>query len=69
MAKLTTKARKNLRVADFALPGKKAYPIEDLNHARDALSRVSEYGDDEEKAQVRAKVKKKFPTIGQLTGN
>jgi hypothetical protein len=59
MAKLTTKARKNLRVADL---------VENEGHARNAPPRATEYGEDEEKAAVRVKVKKKFPTIGQLSG-
>jgi hypothetical protein len=33
MAVLTTKARKKLPSKDFALPGKKAFPLEDKSHA------------------------------------
>ena len=45
--------------------GKQAgsYPIPDEKHARSALSLVSQHGTPEEKAKVRAKVKKKFPGI------
>lgn len=42
MAKLTTKARKALPKSDFALPGKRAYPIEDTAHARNAKARASQ---------------------------
>lgn len=42
MAKLTTKERKALPKKEFALPGKKAYPIPDKNHAKVAKSRASQ---------------------------
>lgn len=61
--KLTTMARKALSNSTFALPGRR-YPINDANHARNALSRVSEYETPAEKAKVRAKVHKKYPRIG-----
>lgn len=41
MAKLTTKARNRIPSSAFALPGKRAYPIEDKAHARAAKSRAS----------------------------
>lgn len=65
MAKLTTKERKSLPKKDFAVPGKRAYPVEDKNHARAALSRVSANGSAAEKKEVRAKVHAKFPDIGK----
>jgi hypothetical protein len=71
MAKLTTKARKALSKSDFALPGKKGstgkggYPDDTKGRARNALSRVSEFGSSSEKAKVRAKVHKDWPSIGQ----
>jgi hypothetical protein len=39
--KLTTKARKAIPKKDFALPGERAYPVEDKVHARAAKSRAS----------------------------
>lgn len=60
MAKLTAKARKALKSSSFALPGRR-YPVNDKNHARNALARVSQYGTPEEKVKVRAKVKSKYP--------
>ena len=68
MPVLTTAARKALPKKSFALPasregGKGGYPIPDANHARNALSRVSQFGSSAEKAQVRAKVHAKFPGI------
>lgn len=72
MAKLTTSKRKSLPKSDFAVPstrsksgGKGGYPIPDASHARNALSRVSAYGTPAQKAEVRAKVAKKFPGIGK----
>ncbi len=62
MAKLTVKRRKDLPKKDFAVKGGK-YPIPDASHARNALARVSEFGTSAEKAEVRAKVAKKFPKI------
>jgi len=63
MAKLTTRQRKKLPKKDFALSGGR-YPIPDKNHARSALSRVSQHGTASEKATVRRKVHSKFPDIG-----
>merc|ERR1712072_153702 len=69
---LNAAERRALPNKDFALPGKGegpegkqrgAYPINDKKHARSALSLVAQHGTPEEKATVRAKVKKKFPNI------
>lgn len=67
MAKLTSKQRKALPSGDFALPGGR-YPVNDPNHARNALARVSQFGSSEEKAKVRAKVHSKYPGIGKKNG-
>jgi hypothetical protein len=68
MARLTTQQRKKLPAKSFAIPGKKpgagSYPVPDAAHARNALSRVSQFGSSAEKATVRAKVAKKYPGIG-----
>ncbi len=42
MAKLDTDDRKKLPVKDFAEPGKRAYPIEDKAHARNAKARAAQ---------------------------
>ena len=69
---LSAAERRAIPNKDFALPGKGegpkgkqagSYPIPDEKHARSALSLVSQHGTPEEKAKVRAKVKKKFPNI------
>jgi hypothetical protein len=66
MAKLTAKARHALPAKDFAgSAAKESYPIPDKAHARNALSRVSQFGTDALKAKVRAKVHQKFPDIGK----
>lgn len=65
MARLSTKARKSLPKGDFAIPGKRAYPVNDKAHARNALARVSQFGSGEQKAKVRAAVRRKYPGIGK----
>jgi hypothetical protein len=71
---LSAAERRALPDSDFALPGKGdgpkgkqagSYPIPDESHARSALSMVAKHGTSEEKAKVRAAVKKKFPEIDQ----
>ena len=64
MAKLTAAKRNALPAKTFAGPDR-SYPVNDMSHARNALSRVSQFGTDDLKARVRAKVHKKFPTIGK----
>lgn len=68
MAKLSGRQRKALPKSDFAEPEKRAYPINDRSHARNALARVSQHGNPSEKAKVRSEVKKKFPEIKQGKG-
>lgn len=67
--KLTMKSRKGLLSrgsSNFAVPsnapGSGSYPIEDESHARNALARSS---GKQVEAEVRAKVKAKFPGIGR----
>lgn len=62
MARLTAAERNSLPDSAFAGPGR-TYPVEDASHARNALARVSEFAPLAEKAKVRAKVGKKYPTI------
>ena len=47
---------------------KGSYPVDTKARARNALSRVSQFGSSAEKATVRAKVKAKYPEIGQKKG-
>jgi hypothetical protein len=45
MAKLNTDARKKLSTKDFAEPKKRAFPVEDKAHARNAKARASQAAD------------------------
>jgi len=63
--KLSSSARKKLKKSQFALPGRRAYPIMDQPHARNALARAAQHGSLAEQARVRTAVKKRFPGIKQ----
>lgn len=63
MAKLTAAMRDKLPSSAFAIPATREYPIPDREHAADALSRVETNGTPQQKAQVRAAVKRKFPGL------
>lgn len=65
MAKLTYGQRKSLPTSTFALPGERKYPLNDAAHARNALARVSEFGSPAEKEEVRARVHREYPGIGE----
>ena len=60
---LTTKERNALPDADFAVPSKRAYPIDTAARARDALSRVSHNGTSEEQKMVCEAVAKRWPAM------
>jgi len=64
MVKLTKGQRDRLSSKSFAGPDR-SYPINDPSHARNALSRVSQFGSPEVKAKVRAAVHRKYPGIGK----
>ena len=61
--KLTTKQRNKLPDSAFAIPEKRAYPVEDKAHARNALARVRRFGTPKEKAEVCKVVSQRFPEI------
>ncbi len=63
MAKLSSKKRTALPAKSFAEPDARKYPIENEAHAKNALSRVSQSGTPTEKKNVRAAVKKKYPSL------
>jgi hypothetical protein len=67
MPKLTAKKRNALPEISFGEPGKRKYPIENINHAKNALARVSQFGTEAEKKEVRAKVHARYPNIGKKT--
>jgi hypothetical protein len=62
MAKLSSKARKALPNSSFAGPGR-SYPINDANHARNALSRAAQNASPALQSKIRAKVKSRYPNI------
>lgn len=55
MAKLTAKTRARIPTSEFALPGKRAYPVQDKAHAVAAKSRAAQFASPAEKAQIDAK--------------
>jgi hypothetical protein len=63
MARLKASTRKRMKSSSFALPSQRAYPINDIEHARMALAMVSRYGTDGEQSKVRKAVAKKYPSI------
>ena len=64
MAKLTAGKRNALPGKAFAGP-ERSYPINNASHARNALSRVSQFGSESLKEKVRARVHAKYPDIGK----
>jgi len=64
MARLTSKERNDLPGKDFAGPDR-SYPVNDISHARNALSRVSQKGLPDLKRKVREAVYRKYPSIGE----
>jgi hypothetical protein len=62
MAKLTSKARKELPKTSFVFPATRKFPLPDASHARNALSRAGAKGGAVE-SKVRAAVHAKFPGI------
>lgn len=63
MADLTTKQRNRLPKGRFGLPGKRAYPMPDESHARNALARAAANATPEEQAKIKAKVHQLYPSI------
>lgn len=57
MGKLSSGERKSLPKKDFGEPGKKAYPMPDKSHARNAKARASEM---ENKGKLSASEKAKI---------
>ena len=67
MSDLSAKQRKKLNKKEFALPGKRKYPIPDKAHARNALARVAQHGTPGEQKKVKAAVKKRFPSVSRTS--
>lgn len=58
MAKLTAKTRNALPTEKFALPDKRAYPVDTRNRAIAAKSRAAQFASPAEKAKIDAKANK-----------
>lgn len=63
----TNAGRAEMSDADFAIPERKMYRIDDAAHARDALARVVQDGTPADIARVRAAVAKRYPGIEQAS--
>jgi hypothetical protein len=55
--------RKRLPSSSFGLPGQKKYPVDTPARARNALARAAQNASPSEQAQIKSKVKKKYPGI------
>lgn len=64
MAKLFAAKRNALPSSDFALPGKRAFPIPDKTHAVQAL-RMKSFASPSEQGEIVSDVHKKFPGVGK----
>ena len=62
---LSSSSRNRMKSGSFALPKERKYPIGDISHARNALSRVAANGTPEEKKRVRAAVHRKYPSLAK----
>lgn len=62
MAKLSSAMRRSLKPSQFALPEKKAFPINDESHGRAALS-MAHNASPSEQSTIKDKVAAKFPDI------
>ena len=63
MGVLTTRRRQALPESDFAVPQRRAYPIDTRARARNALARVAQHGSNLEKHLVRTAVHARYPGI------
>jgi len=60
---LSTDERKSLPDSAFVFPKERKYPINDIDHARAALSMGAQHATPSEYAKIKAAVKKKYPEI------
>lgn len=64
---LNAASRKRISKNKFGIPekapGSGSYPMPDIQHARNALSRVAQHGSPEEKKRVRAKAHELYPSL------
>lgn len=65
MADLTASDRDHMAATSFALRSKRAYPINDPEHARLALAMGSKYASPSELATIKSAVASRYPGIDQ----
>ncbi|MEU7435739.1 hypothetical protein AB0B07_33600 [Streptomyces sioyaensis] len=63
MAKLTGRQRRKLPKSKFALPGRRAYPIDTKARARNALARASQNESKATQKTIRSRVTKMWPSL------
>lgn len=63
MAKLTRKQRRKLPKSKFALPGRRAYPLDTKARARNALARAAQNESKATQKTIRARVTKLWPSL------
>lgn len=61
----TKSGRAAMPASDFGLPATKQYRIDDKAHAADALGRAAQNATSAQQAQIKARVKAKYPSIGK----
>lgn len=60
---MATTPRSKLPDSSFAVPSRRAYPVNTPGRAKNAIARVQQFGSTGEKKKVFAKVKKRYPAI------
>jgi hypothetical protein len=60
VARLTAAQRRALPDSAFAIPSRRAYPIHDASHARNALARAAQRKTRGAESTVKAKVRKRY---------
>lgn len=61
--KMTAKRRNRMKASSFGVSSKRKYPLDTAARARNALARVAQHGTSTEQAQVRKKVRARYPSI------
>lgn len=54
---------KGLKSSQFGLPKQRKYPLNSIKRARNALARASQHATPSQRAQIRRRVKAKYPSI------
>ncbi|MEX3950594.1 hypothetical protein AB4Y45_25515 [Paraburkholderia sp. EG287A] len=60
---LTAKGRARIKPSNFAFPSKRAYPINTIARARNALARVAQHGTPSQQRTVQRAVARRWPSI------